>query len=183
MTYYESSAQSAYLGYIILLLKMLQSFMKLLSQAVSLPHESERSQYQLCAYSQKYIQSIWTSFPPLLSLSLLLYLFLASQDTFQLRILFRYLLYVYIWYSDVFPTLFLVKTEFWTLFSKDLVTLIHNKLLRVAKKLTSYLNWYVWTKHCTLTKYYKSSKSTIKDVKKICLGINKTRPLHFKSCD
>lgn len=111
--------------------------------------------------------SLFEHLPPhpyLLSLSLLLYLFLASQDTFQLRILFRYLLYVYIWYSDVFPTLFLVKTEFWTLFSKDLVTLIHNKLLRVAKKLTSYLNRYVWTKHCTLTKYYKSSKSTIKDM-------------------
>lgn len=140
MTYYdESFGQSAYLGYIILLSEMLQSFMKFFLRQLAFLMEVKGPNTSFLLIHRSTSSLFEHLFPPLLSLSVLLYLFLASQDPFQLRILFRYLLYVCIWYYDVFPSLFLVKTEFWTLFSKDLVTLIHNKLLTVAKKLTNYL--------------------------------------------
>jgi len=97
MTYYdESFGQSAYLGYIILLSEMLQSFMKFFLRQLAFLMEVKGPNTSFLLIHRSTSSLFEHLFPPLLSLSVLLYLFLASQDPFQLRILFRYLLYVYI---------------------------------------------------------------------------------------
>lgn len=96
MTYYdESFGQSAYLGYIILLSEMLQSFMKFFLRQLAFLMEVKGPSTSFVLIHRS-TSSLSEHLSPLLSVSVLLYLFLASQDPFQLRILFRYLLYVYI---------------------------------------------------------------------------------------